>query len=92
MTNAIKLYDGPNAVFSSRLTEGENSLLQHVTMWGSSGYPISKQGRGWVWRDAFGVKGSPTVYRTKRAAFAAFQLWIELVLDYRAGRIERCAS
>lgn len=88
-TASTKLYDGDNVTFSKLLTEGENMLLQHVTRYGSTGYPIGKVGRFWHWRDAFGVKGSPTPYKTKRAAHEAFQAWQQLMLDIKAGRVER---
>lgn len=63
------------------LTDDEAALLYTVQMWGSDSYPIQKQGRAWIWRDWRGVKGTPVVYRTKRAAVAAFQGWIELALE-----------
>jgi hypothetical protein len=52
--------------------------MVHVNMFGSDGYPVSKAGRGWVWREAFGVNGSPIVYKTKRAAVAAFEAWCDV--------------
>jgi hypothetical protein len=59
------------------LTPAERALLTHVTMFGSDGYPVQRVGSSWQWVDAFGVGGAPTVYRTKRAAVAAFELWLE---------------
>lgn len=72
----------------SLLSPEEQALLTHVTMFGSAGYPIRKLARGsrWVWDDAFGVKGTPTVYKTKRAAVAAFEVWCSLMRDKLAGR------
>lgn len=69
----------------SPITESERALMGHISMWGSAGYPVSKLGRGWVWREAFGVSGSPKVYRTKREAVAAFEGWMELY-RIRAGQ------
>lgn len=60
------------------LSEDERALVQHVRMWGSGGYPVAKLGRGWVWRDWRGVRGSPIVYKTKRDAVAAFEGWMDL--------------
>lgn len=58
----------------------EAALLYHVQRWGSAGYPVRKLGRGWIvdtWRS---VKGPPVVYKTKRAAVAQFEAWIESAL------------
>lgn len=85
----MQLYTGSNATFSRKLTEGENELLAHTIRWGSDGYPISKVGRRWHWREAFGVKGAPVSYKTKREAFAAFEAWIAMMCDIKAGRLER---
>ncbi len=62
------------------LSTDENDLLQHVSRWGSDGWPIQKVGRNWHWVESWGVKGSPTVYKTKRAAGEAFQAWIDAML------------
>jgi len=62
------------------LTDDEAALLYHVTRWGSDGYPVRKLGRGWIvdqWRS---VKGPPVVYKTKRAAVAQFDAWLESAL------------
>lgn len=62
----------------SALNENEKALWAHVRRWGSSGYPIQKMGSRWFWREAFGVKGSPVAYKTKRAAVAVFEAWMDL--------------
>lgn len=67
------------------ITENERRLMQHVSMFGSAGYPVQKIGTRWFWVDAFGVSGSPSAYRTKRAAIAAFELWCDLY-RMRAGQ------
>lgn len=64
------------------MTKDERDLLDHLCMWGSSAYPIEKRGRGWHWRDWRGVKGSPTVYKTKREAFAAFGRFRDMLLEF----------
>ena len=69
------------------LTEGEQQMLGHWSMYGSDMYPIAKAGRVWIWHEAFGVKGSPTVYKTKKAAYKAFEAFIDVLLDAKAGRI-----
>lgn len=62
------------------LSMTESDLLQHVQMWGSDGYPVQKLGRKWIVADAFGVKGPPSVYPTKRAATEQFERWIDAML------------
>lgn len=55
------------------LTDDEAALLYHVQCWGSDGYPVRKLGRGWIvdqWRSV----------KTKRAAVAQFDAWIESAL------------
>ena len=81
------MYQHANATYSPNLSEDENALLQHVSMWGSEGYPVEKRGSRWVWQDWRSVKGSPKAYKTKREATAAFEAWHSLALDRIAGRI-----
>lgn len=68
------------------LTNEQNALLAHALMFGIEGYPIQKISGRWMWVEAFGVKGSPTVYKTKKAAVAAFEGWISAMsrnrMDY----------
>ncbi len=75
-----------NATHSPRLTEAENRWLQHVQMWGSDAWPILKLKRGWIWDEAWGVAGAPTVYKTKREAMDAIECYIQALLDRLAGR------
>lgn len=72
---------------SKNLTEGESSILRHISMWGSDGYPVQKIRSRWHWVDMFGVKGAPVVYKTKREAVAAFELFHSMLLDKLAGRL-----
>lgn len=69
------------------LTQAESDFLNHITMWGSAGYPIDKVKGGWVWREAFGVKGAPTVYKTKKAAAKAIEAYCGILCDKVAGRL-----
>ena len=69
------------------ITEDERALVQHVTRWGSDGYPVRRVGRHWhvdSWRS---VPGFPCVFRTKRDAVAAFERFHEVLLDALAGRV-----
>lgn len=67
-------------VMQQPLTDDEAALLYTVQMMGSASYPISKVGSRWQWHAWRSVGGSPTLYRTKRAAVAAFELWSDLAL------------
>lgn len=69
------------------LSPDEAALLNHWSMWGSEGYPIEKRGSRWFWREWRSVKGSPSPYKTKREAQAAFELFISILIDRKAGRI-----
>lgn len=69
------------------LTEDERSLVDHVTRWGSDGYPIMRITRGWSWGDWRSVQGPPTVFPTKREAVESFERYHEILLDALAGRI-----
>lgn len=69
------------------LTENEERLLTHVSMWGAPSYPIRKLAPGrWVWEEFCGIKGAPVVYKTKRAATEAFERFYDLLIDRKAGR------
>lgn len=69
------------------LTEDECSLLTHVTMWGSDGYPIRKVGRQWTWGPYRSIQGPPVLFKTKREAVESFELYESILLDKKAGRI-----
>ena len=61
------------------VTEDERALLQHVSRWGSDGYPVQKLKSRWTWGPWRSVKGPPTTFRTKREATASFELFLDLV-------------
>lgn len=70
------------------LNANERNWLNHMTRWGSDGYPVRKLRPGrWVWDEFFGIKGAPTVYKTKKAAMAAVEAYEDLLIDKHAGRI-----
>lgn len=70
------------------ISENEEKILNHVMMWGSSGYPVQKVGsHHWTWGPFFGVNGSPRVYPTKREAVASFESFLSILRDAKAGRI-----
>lgn len=62
-----------------RISEDEKALLTHTTMFGSDGYPIRKLGRGWYWD--FRSLSAPEVYKTKRECLAAFERFIDVLVD-----------
>jgi hypothetical protein len=69
------------------VTSDEHDLLNHISMWGSEGYPIKRVGsRHWSWsyRDSI---NTPAVYKTKREAVASFEAYHSILLDRLAGRI-----
>jgi len=72
---------------ASALSEAESRFLQHMTMFGSDGYPIRKYGRVWIWEDFFGVKGPNTVYTTKSEGHSAIDRYLEILCDKKAGRL-----
>lgn len=62
-------------------TEDERALLNHVSMWGSAGYPINKAAGRWTWGPWRSVQGPPTRFKTKREAVASFERFYEMLLD-----------
>ena len=71
------------------ISDNERALMTHISRFGSDGYPVRKLGRSrcWVWGPAFGVKGPPTTFKTKREAVASFEAFIDILTDAIAGRI-----
>ena len=71
------------------LTENEQRLLNHFVRWGSDGYMvcIAKRGRQWWWQDAFGVKGCPKPFKSKREAVQAIENYETILIDKKAGRL-----
>lgn len=69
------------------ISEDEIALLQHVTMFGSDGYPVKKLGRGWTWGPWRGINGPPTVFKLKRDAVASFERFLDVLLEAKAGRL-----
>ena len=72
---------------NGRLSENEERFLSHMGRWGSDGYPVMKTGRGWIWDEFCGIKGAPTTYSTKKAAIAAIEAYIDILIDRKAGRL-----
>lgn len=71
----------------STISAEELDLLNHISRWGSDGYPIFKRGRKWWVDPFFGTGGFPTGYRTKRDAIAQFESYVSILLDKAAGRV-----
>lgn len=67
------------------LTERERHILNHNSLWGSGGYGAfvtkRQRGRGWL------VEAFPVVFATKRAAVAAWESYIDMLIDKKAGRL-----
>ncbi len=71
----------------ANLSKSENDFLGHIGMWGSDAYPVRKLKCGrWVWSDFWGVKGAPTLYKTKRDCVAAIEAYLDILRDKAAGR------
>jgi len=70
------------------LSQAEADFYRHMERWGSEGYPILKRKPGhWTWHEFCGVRGAPSPYKTKRAATAAIELFLSILLDKISGRI-----
>lgn len=70
------------------LSQAENDFLRHIGMFGSDAYPIQKVGNGrWIWREFWGVKGAPVVYKTRKACAEAIELYLDVLRDKAAGRL-----
>jgi hypothetical protein len=66
----------------------ESDFLQHMGRFGSDAYPVQKVSGGrWIWRECWGVKGAPTVYKTKRECVQAIERYIDVLIDKTAGRL-----
>ena len=62
------------------LTDDEIALMRHISMWGSDGYPIRQLSKGrWIWDNWRGVRGAPTIYKTKREAIETFERFMDIV-------------
>lgn len=70
------------------LTNDELQLLKHISMFGSTGYPVRKFRSGkWTWGPFRSIQGPPTVFKTKREALASFEAFHQVLLDAYAGRL-----
>ena len=69
------------------LTQNERQFLNHMSMWGSDGYPVSKIRSRWHWHEFYSINGAPTVYKTKREAVAAVEAYLDILRDKCAGRL-----
>lgn len=65
------------------LTESERALLVHLSRWGSDGYPIQRyaKGRKWSWGGFQGIKGPPTMFKTKREAIESFEVYYGILRE-----------
>lgn len=55
-------------------------LLNHISMHGSDGYPISKVKSGWCWGTDT-VKGAPVVFATKAQAVESFERFYDVLVE-----------
>ncbi len=61
------------------ITADEAQALMHWSRWGTDGYPILKVKNGWTY-NGFRSLSSPEVYKTKRAAVAAWEDLIDILI------------
>ena len=67
------------------VTDDERRLVSHAMRWGSDGCPVHKTTGGrWIVGESHGIKGPPTVFRTKREAVATFERFLDLLIDLLA--------
>jgi hypothetical protein len=71
----------------ANLSQGENDLLQHISMFGSAAYPIRKSGSRWFVDRFWNAGGFPSPFKTKREATERFEQYMSLLRDRAAGRI-----
>lgn len=77
------------ALIRGNLSQAEADWLQHMTMFGSAGYPVRKLRSGrWIVEESWGVKGPPTVFKTRREAVGFCSRFEDILIDKCAGRIE----
>jgi hypothetical protein len=73
-----------------QLTERESFILNHITRFGSEGYPVQKvSSRHWSWNYGNGedMHSCPVVFPTKKQAVASFEGHLEILRDKKAGRL-----
>ncbi len=69
---------GERKMIYANLSDGENDSLRHVTMWGETGYPVLKLGKGkWTCDEFYGVKISSQVCKTKRECVAIIDRYLD---------------
>jgi hypothetical protein len=68
------------------MIEDQAALLQHISRYGSDGYPIHKVGLGCLWSWKFNSIGTPQIFRTRREAAASFERYYQMLLDRKAKR------
>ena len=65
-----------------KLTTDERDLITHISMWGSTGYPINRIGGRWSW--SYRSISHPSMFKSKKAAIESFEAFHELLLDCHA--------
>ena len=63
------------------LTENEQYVMTRWSMWGSDGYPIVKRGREWYVEGNRGLGSCPLMFKTKKAAVAQWEAYIDSIID-----------
>jgi hypothetical protein len=64
-----------------QISDDERSLVIHVSMWGSDGYPVHKVGsRHWAWSYR-SINGPPVVFTTKRECVNSFEEFLDVLYE-----------
>ncbi len=74
------------------LSDDERQFLNHISHFGSDGYPVAKRGSKWWWHSFRSIGGSPVGYKTKRAAYAAVEAYHDTLLDRMGRRAKQLAE
>lgn len=87
--NDAPTFDTRQSRIGRALNEDERALLTHWSRWGSDGYPVHRsrgehgaptQGRWWTW-DFLSLSAPRRLYPTKRAATAAFEAFVAVLIE-----------
>ena len=68
------------------LTENEDFILNHWSMFGSDGYPVNKRGNSWFVDGMRGCGSCPASFKTKREATEQWEKYIDVLIDRNAIR------
>jgi hypothetical protein len=65
--------------YTRPLSDDDRALMTHISLWGSTGYPVRRLGSRWTWD--YRSLSAPGVYKTRREAVAAFETYMAVLRD-----------